>query len=90
MLERLDSEMDNQPLAEVEVDPEDSEADTSKGIGIGTGLLGSSGFVGPLGTPLLASHVLKKKCREVFGLDFEAKLECIRSGTLPSKVQLFY
>lgn len=93
MLERVESEMEKQHIMESQVDPEETDEDSSKGIGIGTGLLGSTGLISPLGTPLLlpigtsllASHELRRRCKEAFGLNYQSKLECIRSGTFPSK-----
>lgn len=94
MLEQVELEKENHQLAEAQVDPEETDEDSSKGIGIGTGLLGSTGLISPLGTPLLlplgtpllASHELKRRCKEVHGLNLQSKLECIRSGTFPSKI----
>lgn len=94
MLERVDSEMEKQEL-EAQVDPGEPDEDSSKGIGIGTVLLGSPSLLTPLGTPLLlplgspllASHELKRRCRDAFPLSLQDKLDCIRSGTFPSKIK---
>lgn len=94
VLERVESEMDKQQLVDAQVESEMTDEDSSKGIGVG--LLGTTGLVSPLGTPLLlplgtpllASHELKRRCKEVFGLNLQSKLDCIRSGTFPSKLAL--
>lgn len=77
----LDSRQSQARTAEKSAESVDTKPDLPKDLSSG-GFLSSS--------DRLMKLQLKRRCRDIFGDDFEAKWDCIRSGTLPRKFQIWH